>query len=189
MSAVYNKAIATRNTELIVNSVVVLFVMEMDEYIFAALKAVNEKWAAHAEDNTIDKMKKEIDKQIESQQEELRKLRVAVHKMTSRYASVIQTHNRWNRSMRLMQKIQESQVAAQQEQNANQREEIRQRIQEARSSQQEIANQREDLRVLCETVQRIREEQAAVAATAAATTIVLCSIISIELSFHQTTRG
>ena len=43
----YNSVIATSNTDIIVNSVVVLFVMEIDEYIFAGLEAWNENWTAH----------------------------------------------------------------------------------------------------------------------------------------------
>lgn len=51
VSTVYNKAIATSNTEIIVNSVIVLFVMDLDEWIFVTLKACNEKWTAHASDS------------------------------------------------------------------------------------------------------------------------------------------
>ena len=45
----YNSAIATSNTDIIVNAVVVLFVMDVDEYIFAALAAANEEWTKHTE--------------------------------------------------------------------------------------------------------------------------------------------
>ncbi|KAK1733567.1 hypothetical protein QTG54_015740 [Skeletonema marinoi] len=47
VSTVYNKAIATSNTEIIVNSVIVLFVMEFDEWNFSIMGAINEKWTNH----------------------------------------------------------------------------------------------------------------------------------------------
>jgi len=48
VSTIYNKALATSNTGIIVNSVVILFIMDIDEKIFATLAAINEKWTAHA---------------------------------------------------------------------------------------------------------------------------------------------
>eukprot|EP00985_Skeletonema_marinoi_P001046 scaffold430_cov73-Skeletonema_marinoi.AAC.10 len=86
ISTVYNKAIATSNTDIIVNSVIILFVMELDEWIFSALEASNKKWTEHADDSEscsdpeaekgdeIEEMKDEIASQkaqIESQQEEI----------------------------------------------------------------------------------------------------------------------
>eukprot|EP00985_Skeletonema_marinoi_P013750 scaffold6859_cov100-Skeletonema_marinoi.AAC.6 len=88
VSTVYNSAIATSNTDIIVNSVIVLFVMEMDEWIFSTLEAINEKWTKHAAESgdksaddtdaekrsTLDEMKGEIElqkAQIAGQQEEL----------------------------------------------------------------------------------------------------------------------
>jgi len=70
-----------------VNSVIVLFVMEMDEWIFSALEASNKKWTEHAaesedansdkdteKESTIEEMKGEIaiqKAQIADQEEEL----------------------------------------------------------------------------------------------------------------------
>eukprot|EP00984_Skeletonema_dohrnii_P033126 scaffold28633_cov67-Skeletonema_dohrnii-CCMP3373.AAC.3 len=74
VSTVYNNAIATSNTEIIANSVIVLFIMEIDEYIFAALEASNEKWTEHAADKEVFKMKEEIARQtaeLESQKEKI----------------------------------------------------------------------------------------------------------------------
>ena len=60
----YNSVIATSNTAIIVNSVVVLFVMEIDEAIFAALNAINDKWTEHtAETEEVSKMKEELERQ------------------------------------------------------------------------------------------------------------------------------
>ena len=78
----YNNAIATSTSEIIINSVVVLFIMEIDEYIFSALEAINDKWTKHAsgsdaeaeKEGAIEKLKEEIalqKAQIISQQEEL----------------------------------------------------------------------------------------------------------------------
>ena len=98
VSTVYNDAIATSNTEIIVNSVVVLFIMDLDEYIFALLEACNAKWTGHASDSdsednrsdeearnvsSITEMKEEIARQktqIASQQEELMRQRDQVAK-------------------------------------------------------------------------------------------------------------
>jgi len=79
VSTVYNSVIATSNTAMIVNSVVVLFIMEIDEYIFAALNAINDKWTEHAADSEeVSKIKEELEKKLErqrgqiaSQQEEI----------------------------------------------------------------------------------------------------------------------
>jgi septal ring factor EnvC (AmiA/AmiB activator) len=71
---VYNKAIATSNTAIIANSVIVLFIMEIDEYIFSAVDAINDKWTEHAADTKVSDMEKEIARQraqIESQQGEI----------------------------------------------------------------------------------------------------------------------
>eukprot|EP00984_Skeletonema_dohrnii_P014363 scaffold6018_cov94-Skeletonema_dohrnii-CCMP3373.AAC.3 len=91
VSTVYNSAIATSNTAIIANSVIVLFIMEIDEYIFSAVDAINDKWTEHAADTKVSDMEKEIARQraqIETQQEEidnqrkdLRMLREAVEKI------------------------------------------------------------------------------------------------------------
>jgi len=67
--------------------------MEIDEYIFSAVDAINDKWTEHAADTKVSDMEKEIARQraqIESQQEEIdnqRKdlgmLREAVEKIQS----------------------------------------------------------------------------------------------------------
>eukprot|EP00985_Skeletonema_marinoi_P032157 scaffold39069_cov154-Skeletonema_marinoi.AAC.14 len=87
VSIVYNKAIATSNTDIIVNSVIVLFIMEIDEYIFAALEASNKKWTAHEQ---ITGQQEQIDnqqKQINDQQEELKMLREMVEKIQESQAA------------------------------------------------------------------------------------------------------
>lgn len=75
VSTVYNKAIAISNTDIIFKAVAVLFVTEMDEWIFSTLEAINEDWTSHvalSEDET-----KQL---IASQQEELRQFREIVLK-------------------------------------------------------------------------------------------------------------
>merc|ERR1712157_131544 len=44
VSAIYNKAIATTDTEAIYNSVIILFIMEIDSRVFQLIKAYNEGW-------------------------------------------------------------------------------------------------------------------------------------------------
>jgi len=90
---------------MIVNSVIVLFVMELDEWIFSDLAAINEKWTAHAEDGTIEEMKK----QIANQQEELRKLRESQVK-GEQISS--QQEEELRKLRELVDKIQESLAAA-----------------------------------------------------------------------------
>ncbi len=98
----YNNAIATSNTDIIVNSVIVLFVMEIDEYIFAALNAINDKWTAHAaESEEVSDLKKELERQraqiasqqeqIDNQREDLRMLRETVEKIQEAQASAAAT--------------------------------------------------------------------------------------------------
>ena len=92
VSTVYNNVIASSNTEMILNSVVVLFVMDIDEYIFTALSAINRKWTGEADaEEELSKMKEDIErqramiasqqKQIDNQREHLRMLREDVEKM------------------------------------------------------------------------------------------------------------
>ncbi len=89
----YNWAIARSNTDIIVNSVILLFVMDLDERVFATLEAWNENWTAHASDSkpsrtlaveagnngaVIEEMKLEIawqKAQIADQQKEIELLR------------------------------------------------------------------------------------------------------------------
>eukprot|EP00984_Skeletonema_dohrnii_P001022 scaffold323_cov74-Skeletonema_dohrnii-CCMP3373.AAC.6 len=97
VSIIYNKALATSNSDIVVNSVVILFIMEIDEKIFGLLAAINEKWTTHAaeskdlitaapaamndEGNSVDEMKDELanqKKEMEAQRIEIRMLREAV---------------------------------------------------------------------------------------------------------------
>jgi septal ring factor EnvC (AmiA/AmiB activator) len=98
---VYNKAIATSDTDIIVNSVIVLFIMEIDEYIFSAVDAMNEKWTEHAADTKISEMEKEVARQraqiasqqekIDNQQKDLKRLREAVEKIQESQASAFES--------------------------------------------------------------------------------------------------
>ena len=66
--------------------------MEIDEYIFDALGAINAKWTAHADDSEqVSEMRKELERQraqiasqqeqIDNQRKDLRMLREAVEAM------------------------------------------------------------------------------------------------------------
>jgi hypothetical protein len=96
VSAVYNKAIATTDTEMIANSVIVLFVMEMDEWIFSDLEAINEKWTSRNDSSsdietgngsTVNELNEEIalhKAQIAAQQEEIGMLRESMENILRR---------------------------------------------------------------------------------------------------------
>jgi len=96
VSAVYNKAIATTDTEMIANSVIVLFVMEMDEWIFSDLEAINEKWTSRNDSSsdietgngsTVNELNEEIalhKAQIAAQREELGMLRESMENILRR---------------------------------------------------------------------------------------------------------
>ena len=43
-STIYNKAIATSNTDIIVNAVIILFITDIDEFSFVIIEAINQKW-------------------------------------------------------------------------------------------------------------------------------------------------
>merc|ERR1712194_454404 len=66
-SAIYNKATATSDTELIFNSVIVLFITEIDEKIFELIDSNNPRWI----DNIKEKCNqvKEIDYGQEGEEE------------------------------------------------------------------------------------------------------------------------
>eukprot|EP00984_Skeletonema_dohrnii_P032138 scaffold25631_cov79-Skeletonema_dohrnii-CCMP3373.AAC.2 len=112
VSTVYNNAIATSNTDIIVNSVIVLFIMEIDEYIFAALEASNKKWTAHvaeSEDSSlvteVSEMKVEFElqrAQIESQQEQIDNQQEQINGQQEELKMLRE----------MVEKIQESQAAA-----------------------------------------------------------------------------
>jgi TolA-binding protein len=76
--------------------------MELDEWIFSDVEAINKKWTAHAEDGTIVEMKK----QIANQQEELSKLRESQEQIAS------QQEEELRKLRELVEKILESQAAA-----------------------------------------------------------------------------
>ena len=44
-STIYNQAIATTNTELIANAVIILFITDVDEMLFDLLTVINPSWA------------------------------------------------------------------------------------------------------------------------------------------------
>merc|ERR1712127_586813 len=44
VSVIYNRAIATSNTEIIINSVIILFITQLDEYFYGILMEANETW-------------------------------------------------------------------------------------------------------------------------------------------------
>lgn len=74
VSTVYNQIVSKNNADLIVNSVIILFVMEIDERVFSALAALNGKWTASHVDYSDSSSASEIEEmkeKIESQEKEL----------------------------------------------------------------------------------------------------------------------
>jgi len=53
-SVIYNMAIATSNTEIVMNSVVILFICDVDELNFDILVTINENWAERASYHPIE---------------------------------------------------------------------------------------------------------------------------------------
>ena len=105
VAIVYNKAIATSNTDIIVNSVEILFIMDLDEWLFAGLEAWNENWTKHASDSEgassdvdaeaekggeITELKNEValqKDQMTRQNEEIAMLRETMQKMQASIAA------------------------------------------------------------------------------------------------------
>lgn len=54
VSTIYNWAISTSNSEIFVNAVIILFIMELDEGIFSALEACNPRWTQRAAESGED---------------------------------------------------------------------------------------------------------------------------------------
>mmetsp|Transcript_15750 Transcript_15750/g.26827 ORF Transcript_15750/g.26827 Transcript_15750/m.26827 type:complete len:387 (+) Transcript_15750:3-1163(+) len=119
VSTVYNKAIATSNTAIIANSVIVLFIMEIDEYIFSAVDAINDKWTEHAADKEVSKMKKEIARQraqIELADKEVSKMKDEIARQRAQIESQQEEIDNQRKDLRMLreavEKIQESQTVA-----------------------------------------------------------------------------
>ncbi|KAK1744106.1 leucine-rich repeat protein [Skeletonema marinoi] len=119
VSTVYNSAIATSNTAIIANSVIVLFIMEIDEYTFSAVDAINEKWTEHAADKEVSKMKKEIAMQraqIELADKEVSKMKDEIARQRAQIESQQEEIDNQRKDLRMLreavEKIQESQTVA-----------------------------------------------------------------------------
>ena len=56
-SFVYNRALAIRNTDLILNAIVLIFIMELDDQIFVILKKLFPKWTTNVEKTIQNQMK------------------------------------------------------------------------------------------------------------------------------------
>lgn len=93
-STIYNKAIATSNTEIIYNSVIILFVTEMDEKYLEVLVAINSDWVDQIDkqlemkpDNNNDKEEDEESRTSTSvctKSEEVEKLKRQLELLTER---------------------------------------------------------------------------------------------------------
>jgi len=122
VSILYNSGISKSNTELIVNSVIIHFVMEMDERVFSALAASNEEWTAHASDTeALLDMKEDIalvegqiasqEDEITSQREELEILRSQQEELMLEKEEVARQRDKITMLEEAVQKMQEAQAA------------------------------------------------------------------------------
>ena len=117
VSTVYNQIVSKNNADLIVNSVIILFVMEIDERVFSTLAAFNGKWTTHAansESNSeaekggvIEKMKEKI----ESQEKELGILHSQQREITLRMEEMKKQTDEIAMLWEAMHKMQESQAS------------------------------------------------------------------------------
>ncbi|KAL7505943.1 hypothetical protein ACHAXN_003319 [Cyclotella atomus] len=81
-STIYNKAIATSNTEIIVNAVIILFITDLDEHFFGLLRTISPKLVERMSYNTLNS--EEEDKDDDESMEDV-KLRLA--EMEEKYAN------------------------------------------------------------------------------------------------------
>lgn len=65
-SATYNRAIALSSTELIVNAVILLFVNDVDEQIYNAVRVICPKWVARLGEEADELSARLVDKQVEN---------------------------------------------------------------------------------------------------------------------------
>jgi predicted RNase H-like nuclease (RuvC/YqgF family) len=122
-----------------VNSVIILFVMELDERVFSTLAAYHEeKWT----EPTFDEMT--MKEQIASQQEELRTLREIVQSIEESQVQYIYKRRKFPKLGEMIARH-KGQIAAQQEEIILQKE--------------QIASQNDEVAMLREAVQKLRKSQ------------------------------
>ncbi len=150
----YNSVIATSNTAIIVNSVVVLFVMEIDEAIFAALEAISDKLTEHtaeAESGELSKLKKELGDQRRELERKMKEELDNQRKELERKMKEELEHQRAQIAFLIKDEL-ERQTA--------------QRV----TQQGEIHDHMKDLRMLPEELEAMQESQAGVTDAAATST-------------------
>eukprot|EP00577_Skeletonema_sp_RCC1716_P025355 CAMPEP_0113402182 /NCGR_PEP_ID=MMETSP0013_2-20120614/17119_1 /TAXON_ID=2843 ORGANISM="Skeletonema costatum, Strain 1716" /NCGR_SAMPLE_ID=MMETSP0013_2 /ASSEMBLY_ACC=CAM_ASM_000158 /LENGTH=175 /DNA_ID=CAMNT_0000287499 /DNA_START=140 /DNA_END=667 /DNA_ORIENTATION=- /assembly_acc=CAM_ASM_000158 len=93
--------------------------MEIDEYTFSAVDAINEKWTEHAADKEVSKMKKEIAMQraqIELADKEVSKMKDEIARQRAQIESQQEEIDNQRKDLRMLreavEKIQESQTVA-----------------------------------------------------------------------------
>jgi len=92
VTSIYNKAIATSNTSIIENAVIVLFVTDLDEMLFRVLMSINPRWVSKDETETGDTGRldvltienKETKDSLNQMQLEMEKLRGVIERMQER---------------------------------------------------------------------------------------------------------
>mmetsp|Transcript_40046 Transcript_40046/g.68319 ORF Transcript_40046/g.68319 Transcript_40046/m.68319 type:complete len:268 (-) Transcript_40046:79-882(-) len=79
VSAIYNKAIATSNTEIIINSVAILFITDADEQLYDIFMVTSVRWVAGISKNRVE----ELTKHNSALQDEVNDLKAEVSDLKS----------------------------------------------------------------------------------------------------------
>ena len=64
VSALYNDAIATSNSELIFNGVIILFITDLDEMVYDILLTINTRWAPEEDEGEEDTNESVVDEKF-----------------------------------------------------------------------------------------------------------------------------
>ena len=87
-------AIATSNTEIIFNSVIILFIMDLDELLYGILRAASQKWVQKMSfretggEAGISQFERSLEQEVQSLKNEIEELRNTVTKLLQKTGSL-----------------------------------------------------------------------------------------------------
>eukprot|EP00581_Thalassiosira_minuscula_P009259 CAMPEP_0183708732 /NCGR_PEP_ID=MMETSP0737-20130205/4938_1 /TAXON_ID=385413 /ORGANISM="Thalassiosira miniscula, Strain CCMP1093" /LENGTH=1678 /DNA_ID=CAMNT_0025936651 /DNA_START=186 /DNA_END=5222 /DNA_ORIENTATION=- len=104
VSTIYNKAIATSNTEIVMNSIVILFITDTDEQLYDIFNVIDSSWVARmsgiSQDNNIDdNLVGDLMKQNADLQDEVNNLKTKVNGQESRLENICQQMDKMQKMM------------------------------------------------------------------------------------------
>lgn len=76
VSVIYNGAIATSNSELIFNAVIILFLTDLDELVYDIVMAINPHWVSEQEEDVDDSNETQMEaklKKVENNNSEIKR--------------------------------------------------------------------------------------------------------------------